>query len=199
MIDNGRQAFDVSRFTIGNVNGELSVLSNTFGAFSECIFNIDVVNIKSSFIGTASGGYFFFSADININNCPNILIEADGTHNIYDSHNRFGTGIANGNGGSGVGLVEIKINGGIHALHSTLFDAQYANELILKCNNNADCTDVEIKCPQDNKQNKCRIYCEPGANCQNIDLFTTNGYCLDASFNCIDSAGLIADNCQINY
>ena len=173
-----KYTFDGSTFNIGHVVGNLSFLSNTLQAFADSKFYIETVQGYTKFIGTSPNGQDFYSSDINIENCKNIIIYTNNANALYNSHNYFG---------SNVGLIDITIEYGTNSLHSTLFDARYANEIILTCLDNADCGNLDIKCPENNKKNKCRVYCTEKANCENINLYTTNGYCIDASFHCLES------------
>eukprot|EP00484_Ammonia_sp_Unknown_P005189 CAMPEP_0197077004 /NCGR_PEP_ID=MMETSP1384-20130603/212396_1 /TAXON_ID=29189 /ORGANISM="Ammonia sp." /LENGTH=1178 /DNA_ID=CAMNT_0042515863 /DNA_START=58 /DNA_END=3595 /DNA_ORIENTATION=- len=174
------QPFDVSSFTIDSVGGDCTFSSATFGTFSECDINIGSVTGTTSFVGSASHGYDFYNTDIDIESSPNVVYRTDNHYAMYLLDSVFG---------SGVGLVDIAVDGGSpHALHAASFDARAADEVMMNCYQDGDCTDFKIYCPENNLDNKCKVFCGANANCVNIDLYTTNGYCHDASFYCHDTS-----------
>eukprot|EP01084_Bolivina_argentea_P010802 20139_1 len=190
-IDNGYQAFDQSIYTIGTVNGDLTMYSNTIGAFSDSTVNIEQINGIGTFIGNAAAGNDFYHTDFSINGSSQIIFNTIGTQAIRDSHNYFG---------ANVGDVILNIQGGTpYALYSSIFDCRGCDSFTLNCVNDADCAGLSVAtatliyCPENNKNNKCMITCDSSAKCDYMYLFTTNGYCNDAKFECTNCTNNIAN------
>eukprot|EP00485_Elphidium_margaritaceum_P013552 CAMPEP_0202734434 /NCGR_PEP_ID=MMETSP1385-20130828/188680_1 /ASSEMBLY_ACC=CAM_ASM_000861 /TAXON_ID=933848 /ORGANISM="Elphidium margaritaceum" /LENGTH=1139 /DNA_ID=CAMNT_0049400795 /DNA_START=109 /DNA_END=3528 /DNA_ORIENTATION=+ len=132
-------------------------------------------------VDNATGPYAYYSTIFEF--------EAVAGTVLFESLNDWAMAAMETTFGSGVGSVGVVVDGGKNALYTAVFDAREADDLALHCNNDADCSDVNVYCPADNRDNKCRVYCSSsGTNCGYIDLFTTNGYCADASFYCLDTA-----------
>ena len=186
------QSFEEMNLTVtGTIGGNAEFLAGSpiksLYTFRYSTININNVNGITQFIANNIGTSNFNSAVVNIQNCPIIVMYSDGFDDFFDSNFVFG---------SNVDLINITIDWATRtALEGALFDAQYANELILNCIGDSPCDDVDIKCPEDNQNNMCRIYCSSDASCNNINLFTTNGYCIDATFYCLNS--LDESDCNI--
>eukprot|EP01084_Bolivina_argentea_P269230 457506_1 len=188
VTDNNYASFAASKFIIsGTVYGDLTFSSNSNGAFSSGEITVDTIKGEAKFIGESNTGGDFKSTAINIENCPYVSMESTGIDVFRSAKHYFG---------SGVGFIDVTINGGTNVLYTTVQDARYADEIVVHCNNNAGCNNLQIKCPEDNKANKCRVYCSSASNCNDIDLFTTNGYCIDASVYCLNP--LDGSKCTIN-
>eukprot|EP01084_Bolivina_argentea_P054298 99622_1 len=100
VIDNGRQAFDVSRFTIGSVNGDLEFNSNTFASFSECniIVSGDIGgNVLAKDTSSLGRGFYnsFFNFYGNIGGNAQFIEESD--FGISFGTNEFDINTVNGN------------------------------------------------------------------------------------------------------
>eukprot|EP01084_Bolivina_argentea_P098957 177898_1 len=190
MIDNGKQTFDVSTWNIGTVIGNVSFICNSFGAFSEGNININsttAVNVMA----VASGSFDFLSTDITINNAQYVLIYCNTLQQSFRNTN-FDFGI-------GVGIVIVTIDDMIHStgsgytfLQSTI-NCRNCDEFYLKCDNYADCGSLTLKCPENNQRDKCKIECNANSLCNNINVYTTNGYCKDFIFNCMD---IVSNTCK---
>eukprot|EP01084_Bolivina_argentea_P054015 99074_1 len=151
-IDNGRQAFDVSIFNIGTVQGNVTFYSNTYGAFSESIITIDNVYNTILFIGRASGKYDYYSTDFIINNAKKVIFDVNTGYSLMLGNNVFGSGVLQ---------VEIiaDSSGGIGPiLESSKWDCRNCGSFIINCLNSADCGGaVQIWCPllANNNNNNC--------------------------------------------
>eukprot|EP01084_Bolivina_argentea_P293295 504407_1 len=189
LVDNGDQAFDSFILNIGTVKGNVYFLCNTYGGFSEATININTIEGIGMFNATASTGYEFYHADFHIQKAPYLLFYINSPIlSYFSSINTFG---------SGVGKVEIIVNGINNPTDRSLtgsdWDCRNCDEFIVRCYNNCDLGGaVDIYCPENNQRDKCQIHCDGNSICDDINLYTTNGYCSDARFYCNDAS----NNCQ---
>jgi len=164
--------FGSVRIRDGSTDGYAGYNSDFY--FGPVLGDVEVVD-------NATGPYAYYSTIFEF--------EAVAGTVLFESLNDWAMAAMKTTFGSGVGSVGVVVDGGKNALYTAVFDAREADDLALHCNNDADCSDVNVYCPADNRDNKCRVYCSSsGTNCGYIDLFTTNGYCADASFYCLDTA-----------
>ncbi len=64
-----------------------------------------------------------------------------------------------------------------------------------------DCKGLTVECPEDNKNNTCKIYCDDSSHtdCTNMEIYTTNGYCKDVDVLCIGNNCTMTANIYCGY
>eukprot|EP01084_Bolivina_argentea_P074338 134866_1 len=187
LVDNGNQAFDILSINIGTVKGDVYFVCNTYGGFSEGTININTIEGIGMFNGTASGGYEYYSTDFNIQHASYLLFYISSpVLSFYISQNTFGNGVGK------VQIIVDSVTDGIgRILEGSNWDCRNCDEFSIQCLNYGDCGGaVKVYCPENNQRDTCQIHCDSNSQCDDINLFTTNGYCSDARFYCHDPSNM---------